>query len=108
MEVGLLVVDLDALGGEAARRGGDHGELDAPEATVGVQPPARQPGTATDAEPDVEGLLGAGEPHHHLLEVERHAAGGPAAARGVDEEVEQHLLARRSCEPAGTRRPPGW
>ena len=108
MEVGLLIVHLDAVRGETARGTGDHRQLDAPEAPMGVQPASQATGHCHRAEPDVEGLLGARELHHHLVEVERRAPGRPADTRRVDEEVEQHLLAgTRARQQEATARQAG-
>jgi len=91
-QVGLLVVDDDTVGGEAAGRGDDVVEGQAAEAMVSVEPAGEAAGHRDRCRTHVERLVGAAEGDDHLGEV---GFGGrrAAAARGVDEEVEDDGLA---------------
>ena len=106
-QVGLLVVDLDAASGEAPGGRGDRLELEAAEAAVGVQQAGQAAGHRHRAEAHVEALLGAGEPHDHLVEVQR-APVRRAAAPACRRRSRTAPPRRRACAPGGSHRRPGW
>ena len=94
---GLTGWERHAVPGEA---GGGRDHLDERESTqpfVDVQVPGERARHRHRTDPAVEGLDGGGEAHLDRFEARARPVHGQSPARGVDEEVEHHLLAGRGA-----------